>query len=72
MAELKFAPPRVRVSAKLDLERAVHAALTAAVEEHNRQYPEAGMKIDDAISDLVNRAVNRPSRSTRKRSESAP
>jgi hypothetical protein len=38
MPRLDFAPPKVTVSVKLDLDYAVHKALEEAVAAHNERY----------------------------------
>jgi hypothetical protein len=54
---LTFAPPPVRLAVKIDLAREVADALSAAVEAHNAAFPEAQMKVDEAVAELVNRTV---------------
>jgi hypothetical protein len=59
MPRLEFAPPKVTVSVKLDLDYAVHKALEEAVAAHNERYGEAPLKVADAISEIVNEAVRK-------------
>jgi hypothetical protein len=59
MSRLEFAPPKVTVSVKLDLDYAVHKALEEAVATHNERYGEASLKVADAISEIVNEAVRK-------------